>query len=398
MLFTGIVTASSFSEKKVKAIIVFNEDPSDDDLKYLKDNGGALKYKYSIIKGVAVELPQSVFDKMVNAAKNKKNPDGNPIYDKLNYIEVDSEVSILKKPVRPTPTPTVKPSPTVTVTPTPTATPVPPPETLPWGVNRIGADEAWPTSTGNAVKVAVLDTGIDVNHPDLQVKGGINCIVSGASYTDDHGHGTHCAGIIAAKDNEIGVVGVAPNAWLYAVKVLNSKGSGYTSDIIEGIDWSVANGMDVISMSLGSSYYSLSFDNACKNAYNNGIVIVAAAGNDGKDTISYPAAYASVIAVTATDSSDNIAYFSNYGDDAELAAPGVSIYSTYKNGGYAYMSGTSMATPHVAGVAALIIEDNPTMTAQQVRAKLQASAEDLGTSGRDNYFGYGLVDADQAVI
>ncbi|MDI6639840.1 MAG: S8 family peptidase, partial [Methanocellales archaeon] len=177
---------------------------------------------------------------------------------------------------------------------------------------------------------------------------------------DDNGHGTHCAGIVAAEDNTEGVAGVAPEASLYAVKVLNRFGSGWLSDIIAGIQWSVDNDMDVVSMSLGTSTYSASLETACNNAYNAGLVLVAAAGNSGDgnpatNEYSYPAAYGSVIAVGATDINNVAPSWSNSGSYLELAAPGVSIYSTLptyrvtltRTYGYDYgtLSGTSMSCP-----------------------------------------------------
>ena len=199
-------------------------------------------------------------------------------------------------------------------------------QSKPWGVDRIDADLVWPTgNTGAGVKLAVLDTGIDYDHPDLKLAGGVNFAgttrdgnTSRYYWDDKHGHGTHVAGIIAAQNNTIGVVGVAPGVSLWAVKVLGDTGSGYTSDIIQGLDWCAANGVRVASMSLGGgSTTSLKY--ACDRAYSRGVLLVAAAGNDG-GAVRYPAAYSSVIAVSATDSLNNRASFSNYGSQIELAA------------------------------------------------------------------------------
>ncbi|MBI2906726.1 MAG: S8 family peptidase [Chloroflexi bacterium] len=272
-----------------------------------------------------------------------------------------------------------------------------PAEQLPWGVNRIDAELAWATNTGAGIKVAVVDTGIDLSHPDLaaNIKGGVNTINPSRSAKDDNGHGSHVAGTIAAVDNSIGVVGVAPKASLYAVKVLGSSGSGWVSDIIEGIQWSVQNGMQVVNMSLGTSSDVVAFHDALTAAYNAGILLVAAAGNSGPGdfTVNYPAKYAEVIAVSATTSSDAIASYSSRGPEVELAAPGTSVYSTYRGGRYATLSGTSMATPHVSGAAALALARG--LSRDEARAALQATADDLGSAGRDNLFGYGLVDAEQ---
>lgn len=284
---------------------------------------------------------------------------------------------------------------------------VPPAQSLPWGVDRIEADLVWGTSIGVGVKVAVVDTGIDLTHPDLaaNIKGGYNAINPLKSANDDNGHGTHVAGIIAATNNKIGVVGVGPQINLYAVKVLGRSGSGYLSDIIEGLDWAVGNSMQVVNMSLGTSSNVQSFHDAVIHAKAAGITFVAAAGNSG-GSVGYPAAYPEVIAVSATDKNNVIASWSSRGLEVDLAAPGVNIYSTYKGQTYATLSGTSMASPHVAGVAALVLTTIPgaydldadgVWDPQEVQNKLEATATDLGSAGYDNLYGAGLVNALAAV-
>ena len=227
---------------------------------------------------------------------------------------------------------------------------------IPWGVKRVNAYKAWSYTTGKNVNVAVIDTGIDYTHPDLKANyaGGYNAIDESNPPLDDNGHGTHVAGTIAAVLDEKGVVGVAPDVKLYAVKVLNAYGSGSISSIIDGIQWSVSNKIDVINMSLGSRYSSDALKEAVNAAYRAGIVIVCAAGNDG-GAVNYPAKYPGAIAVSALDLSDKIASFSSRGDEIAFIAPGVSVYSTYKGGVYKSLSGTSMASPHVAGLSALVV-------------------------------------------
>lgn len=273
-----------------------------------------------------------------------------------------------------------------------------PAQVLPWGVDRIDA-ELSPT-TGLGVKVCVVDTGVKKDHKDLQANifAGRNFVAKGLTvdptkWGDDNGHGTHVSGTVAAINNAIGVVGVAPGASLLVAKVLNRQGSGYLSDVIAGVDWCVSQGAKVVSMSLGTSSDVQAMHNAVDAAYASGALLVAAAGNDYSGPVSYPAAYGSVIAVSATNSADGLASFSNIGPEVELAAPGVSIFSTWYDGMYATLSGTSMATPHVSGVAALAFEQNPFMTNAEIRSLLQNTADDLGAVGRDNSFGYGLVDA-----
>ncbi|MEW6545699.1 MAG: S8 family peptidase [Bacillota bacterium] len=284
--------------------------------------------------------------------------------------------------------------------------PAQPAQQLPWGVDRIDADLAWASSRGTGVKVAIVDTGIDKDHPDLvdNLKGGYLAIQTGVykrkgpdGWDDDNGHGTHVAGIVAAVDNTIGVVGVAPEAWLYGVKVLDRTGSGYYSDIIEGIQWCIDNGMQVINMSLGGSTDSPALHDAVIAAYNSGITIVCAAGNSGpeEDTVAYPARYPEVIAVAATAADDSVPDFSSRGPEVDIAAPGVSILSTWNDGGYATASGTSMASPHVAGTVALYLAAQGPASPDQVRQHLMATAEPLPYPS--TWVGAGLVDAQAAV-
>lgn len=284
-----------------------------------------------------------------------------------------------------------------------------PAQTLPWGVDRIDAELVWPTgNSADPIKVGIIDTGISLSHPDLaaNIKGAYNAINTRRSANDDNGHGSHVAGIVAALNNAIGVVGAAREADLYAIKVLSSSGSGYLSDIIEGIDWAIIRDLDVINMSLGTTADVQSFHDAVIRAYSAGIIIVAAAGNNG-GAVNYPGAYPEVIGVGATNSSNTIASWSSRGPEVDLAAPGVSIYSTYKGSGYATLSGTSMASPHVAGAAALLLnrairaeedaDGNGTWDPEEIKARLQATATDLGAAGADPLYGAGLVNAFAAV-
>ncbi len=282
-----------------------------------------------------------------------------------------------------------------------------PAQVLPWGIDRIDAELAWVTTTANPIKVAVVDTGIDVSHPDLKdnIKGGVSTVWYTTSYNDDNGHGSHVAGIAAALDNTIGVIGVGPQIDLYSVKVLDRRGSGYLSDVIEGLDWTIANGMQVVNMSLGTTANILSFREAIQRVNDTGIVQVAAAGNSGGAVI-YPAAYPEVIAVSATDKTNTIASWSSRGPEIDLAAPGVNIYSTYKGSKYKTLSGTSMASPHVAGSAALVlntpvgaydIDFDGIWDPTEVQQKLQDRTIDLGKIGFDNLYGWGLVNAYNAV-
>lgn len=261
-----------------------------------------------------------------------------------------------------------------------------------WGISRIGADKVWDKTTGSGIKVAVIDTGVQLTHPDLSsnITTGYDFVNNDSDASDDNGHGTHVAGIIAAIQNSAGTIGAANKARIMPVKVLNNQGYGYLSDVAKGIYYAADNGARVINLSLGASTDSLTLKNAIAYAAGKGVIIAAAAGNDYGKTCSYPAAYPGAICVVATDSYNKLASFSNIG--GELAAPGVSNYSTYLGSTYKYMSGTSMATPHVAGAAAVVISYCSTCTSSQIRTILRENAVDLGVVGQDGVFGYGLVD------
>ncbi|MDD5302288.1 MAG: S8 family peptidase [Elusimicrobia bacterium] len=250
----------------------------------------------------------------------------------------------------------------------PRRTPAPPPVDpsaaapsagVPWGVTRVNAPAAWSGGQGAGVKVAVIDTGIDCTHPDLQCDfgSGKNIVDPSATPMDDNEHGTHVSGTIAGRGKG-GPVGVAPKATLIPVKVLDGSGSGSLSDIVKGINWATKAGVDVINMSLGGASGSPALERAVKQALAAGVVVVCAAGNSGPDadTVGFPAGYPGVIAVAASDSNDQVAKFSSRGDAVAFIAPGVDIMSTIPGGGTAKLSGTSMASPHVAGLAALAVE------------------------------------------
>ncbi|MBL7254309.1 S8 family peptidase [Paractinoplanes lichenicola] len=277
-----------------------------------------------------------------------------------------------------------------------------------WDFSKISVANAWQKSTGAGVVVAVLDTGVDGAHPDLAANlvAGYDAVANtSGGATDPNGHGTHVAGTIAAvTGNGVGVSAIAPNTKIMPVRVLKANGSGYMSDTAEGIIWAADHGATVINMSLGSSEKVTAVSNAITYARSKGVVVVAAAGNEraqGSPT-SYPAADAGVIGVAATDSADKVASYSNAGSYVDVAAPGSNILSTYPTAlgsktGYASMNGTSMASPHVAAVAALLKAYQPALTPDQVQSALETSAVDLGTKGRDNDFGYGRIDAAAAL-
>jgi thermitase len=291
-------------------------------------------------------------------------------------------------------------------------TPNDPNWTVQWGPAKIGADWAWNYTQGDpSVLVAVIDTGIDYNHTDLSanyVPLGYNWVNGTSDPKDDNGHGTHCAGIIAAElNNGVGVAGIA-QVQIMAEKALDSAGYGSAVNLVNAIVNATDAGASIISMSWGGPFSSSAIREAINYSYSKGVLLVAAAGNAGTICSIYPAAYDEVVAVSATAQDDQKASFSSYGRWVELAAPGQSIYSTMPmysvtlNGAgvamnYGYLSGTSMACPHVAGVAALIWSKYHNMSRDSVRYWLRDSADDLGAAGFDRYYGYGRLNACRAV-
>jgi subtilisin len=279
--------------------------------------------------------------------------------------------------------------------------PSPQAETIPIGVQMIKAPPAWGASRGKGIRVAVCDTGIDWTHPDLNanVKGAVS-FVPGESPMDGHSHGTHCSGTIAGAINGVGVVGVAPEASLYAVKVLSNAGSGNWSWLIAGLAWCIQNQIHIASMSLGGGGAPAALETMCNVAFARGVLLVAAAGNSGPGmgTVGQPAKYKSVIAVSAIDANNMIAGFSSRGPEVELSAPGVQILSTVPGGGYGFKSGTSMACPHVSGAAAVVWGSHRFSNNVTIWNLLGSTADNLGVPGWDPLYGYGRVDVDQAAM
>lgn len=263
-----------------------------------------------------------------------------------------------------------------------------------WHYDMIKAPQAWSVTNGSSAVKTVLDTGIDHNHPSLAnfVNTSLGRTFVGGTTMDVQGHGTHVAGTIASYGS---VSGVMQNATLIPVKVLGDDGSGSLYGITQGILYAANIDADVINMSLGGGGYNQSMDEAVQTATSQGTIVVAASGNDGASSISYPAAYSSVIAVGSVTSNRTRSSFSNYGSGLELMAPGSNIYSTYPNSRYTTLSGTSMATPHVAGVAGLIRAANPNISVSQARQILRDTAQEAGSSTQ---YGYGIVDAHAAVV
>jgi thermitase len=272
-----------------------------------------------------------------------------------------------------------------------------------WGPQKIQAPLAWNLSTGDPnVVIAIIDSGVDPDHPDLTGKlvTGHNFLDGSSDTTDDYGHGTHVAGIAAAAtDNGAGIAGVAFDSKIMPLKVYNKYTSPLYSRIANAMIYAADNGAKVISVSLGNYSFSSNLQSAVNYAWSAGCVLVGSAGNNNSSDPFYPAAFENVIGVSATDQSDTKASFSNYGSYISVAAPGVSIYSTYWNGSSTYvnMSGTSMAAPHVAGLVALLFAQDGSRSNATVRSLIESSADDLGDAGWDPYYGYGRINAYRAL-
>lgn len=271
---------------------------------------------------------------------------------------------------------------------------------IPWGIGRIGANLVWEQSRGKEVKIAIIDTGVDFFHPDLadNVRTGINLLKPQLLAGDDHGHGTHVAGIIAAVDNDAGVVGIASDANLYPVKVLNHRGEGYLADVIRALDWCVKQRMDIINMSFGVNRKSQALHIAVNRAVQAGCIVVAAAGNHGggNKTVDYPAAYSEVIAVGAADEYDNIAWFSSRGPEVNLVAPGTRVLSTSTGSRYLRHDGTSMAAAHVSGAIAILLKALKRSKKETVLKYITKSAEVLPRFSYEEQ-GAGLLRIDRAL-
>ncbi len=384
LLATGMPAATSAAPDRVDVIIAFHSNPGPADEALVRGLGGRVKGSYTIVPAVAASIPAAAAEAL------QHNP-------RVASVELDIEVQAADLADADTAEMSGA-----------------------WGVDRLDANLVWSTANGAGVGVAIVDSGSGphTDLPDALVR--VNCLsgtcVSGGN--DDNGHGTHVAGSVLAVQNGVGVVGMAPGASLFSYKVLSSSGSGSYSAVIAALDKIVADNasgantprIQVANFSLGSSGDPGSTTKAAfDNAYASGVLIIGAAGNSGNpkgksNNVIYPARYDSVVAVAATDKSDKRASWSSTGPSVELAAPGVSIKSTWLNNGYNTISGTSMATPHVTGAAALVFaagavnDANGTNgVADEVRALLDSTAKDLGSSGRDSLYGYGLVNPPKAV-
>jgi len=372
------------SNNKVDVFVSFDKTPGVAERAIVERAGGKVRFSYTIVPAVAASVPEAAIKGLLN------NPNVTAVeLDGLVYA-VDAELENA------------------------------------WGVKRISSGTVHDGGNeGTGVKIGIIDSGVDRGHQDLNdvYAGGYDFVQDDADPDDVYGHGTHVAGTACAEDNDLGVVGVAPGCALYSLRVLNDSGSGSWSATIAAMDWAVLNRLQVVNLSLGSSQDPGSTVKAAfDNAEAKGLVIVAAGGNSGTpsgkgNNVIYPAKYASVIAVAATDKNDTRPSWSSTGEEIELAAPGVSVLSSWNDGDsphnpqpfildgdwYKEGSGTSMASPHVAGAAALVIAAGVTDSNgngrinDEVRAILNSTADDIGAVGKDTHYGYGLVNVAAAI-
>ena len=280
--------AAAAAQSTGRYLVLFKAKPGNADRDMVRGNGASITREFSIVPAFAIHVPN---EHALEGIRHNPN------------VEIVEEDQVLVASA----------------------------ETTPWGVTAVNAPQVWNVTTGAGVKVAVIDTGIDYTHPDIAANyfGGYDFVNEDNDPMDDVGHGTHCSGTIAARTgNNIGVASVAYDVQLYGVKVLGADGSGYSSDILAGVDWAVQNGMDIASMSLGGGRYSRTENTAYTNAFNAGLLIICATGNDAATSISYPAAYAKTMGIGAVDSNLAIADFSNQGTGIDVVAPGVDVLST----------------------------------------------------------------------
>ncbi|SDC11185.1 S8 family peptidase [Shouchella lonarensis] len=269
-----------------------------------------------------------------------------------------------------------------------------------WNLPQIESEEGWAFSNGKNTTIAIIDTGVDPRHPDLRGKlvDGYNAIHDNSDFHDENGHGTHVAGIAAAMTNNVeGIAGVSWESKIMPIKALDADGEGSSYSVARAIYWAVDHGADIINLSLGDYEQANILYEAIQYAYANDIVLISASGNDNDDALMYPAAYPEVITVAAVDENRNRAFFSNYGTHVDVAAPGEHIASTYLDQQYVVLSGTSMAAPHVAGLAALVRSAQPTLTNAEVGELIMKMADSSGRSAHDMYYGFGEINVKETL-
>jgi len=359
LLISGWASSNASAEANDasdRVIISFKENI---DYDLLEEMGAEIHEEFDAISAVSVTLPN---EQLVQTASNDSS---------IEYVEENSIVTAAG-------------------------------QTTTWGYRTVKANTATSLGyTGKGVKIAIIDSGINSKHPDLKVAGGVSKVENSSAFTDGNGHGTHVAGVIGAQNNSIGTVGVAPDSLIYSVKVLSANGVGTLEGVVAGIQWAIDQKVDIINMSLTTINDDQALRDITQKAYDAGIVVIAASGNERekglyKDVL-YPARFPSVIAVGSVSKLNKLSYFSNYGASQELVAPGEGILSSFtdskttSNEDYAISEGTSVASPFVAGTFAQYMEAYPHLSNIQLRETVKRAAVDLGVKGRDNTYGNGLV-------
>ncbi|AIY06329.1 alkaline serine proteinase [Planococcus sp. PAMC 21323] len=359
LLISGWASSNASAEANDASdrVIISFKERIDYDL--LEEMGAEIHEEFDAISAVSVTLPN---DQLVQTASNDSS---------IKYVEENSIVTAAG-------------------------------QTTTWGYRAIKANTASSLGyTGKGIKIAIIDSGINSKHPDLKVVGGVSKVANSSAFTDGNGHGTHVAGVIGAQNNSVGTVGVAPDSLIYSVKVLSANGVGTLDGVVAGIQWAIDQKVDIINMSLTTINDDQALRDITKKAYEAGIVVIAASGNERekglyKDVL-YPARFSSVIAVGSVSKLNKLSYFSNYGASQELVAPGEGILSSFtdskttSNADYAVSEGTSVASPFVAGTFAQYMEAYPHLSNTQLRETVKRAALDLGVKGRDNTYGNGLV-------
>lgn len=359
LLISGWASSNASAEANDasdRVIISFKENI---DYDLLEEMGAEIHEEFDAISAVSVTLPN---EQLVQTASNDSS---------IEYVEENSIVTAAG-------------------------------QTTTWGYRTVKANTATSLGyTGKGVKIAIIDSGINSKHPDLKVAGGVSKVENSSAFTDGNGHGTHVAGVIGAQNNSIGTVGVAPDSLIYSVKVLSANGVGTLEGVVAGIQWAIDQKVDIINMSLTTINDDKALRDIAQKAYEAGIVVIAASGNEREkglyNDVLYPARFSSVIAVGSVSKFNKLSYFSNYGASQELVAPGEGILSSFtdskttSNEDYAISEGTSVASPFVAGTFAQYMEAYPHLSNIQLRETVKRAAVDLGVKGRDNTYGNGLV-------
>lgn len=355
------------NDKKIRKIVTV---PNPDDAEMVREaistSGGNIVKELPLVGGYLCEFPENNQISIAVRGLEDKIQIDEDLEFKLCLFPFLSLPSFFPKPIDPEFQPQV-----------PNKVPFKPNVNVDWGLKRIGAPQVWKKLKERRVRVGIIDTGIDYNHPDLKasIRQCISTLDNHLSCLDDYGHGTHVAGVIGASSNTYGMVGINPYVDFYSVKAFDKSGNGKLSDIVEGIEWMIRQQVNIINMSFSTKDTNSVLIRAITAAYSRGIVLVAAAGNDGGgNTVKYPAKLPEVIAVSATNERDNIADFSSTGPEVDFCAPGESIRSTWIRGGYERKSGTSFAAPHITGTVADLINVYGFMPPQKIKQMMADNA------------------------